>query len=590
MFERSSQLVNRKFREYLIPTTLSGVSMMLGIIVDGIIVGMTIGPDAMAAVSVGDPIVLLYQTIFFLFGMGGATLVSILKGEHNNPKADTSYTVSCLLLLISSVVILILGQIFLDNLVGIICNDQSLFDFTHAYVRVLLWGAPFMIFVPGMVYFIRVDGQPKLSANILLIANIVNLVMDLVYIKIFNFGIGGAALATVTGYIVGFIFILKYWFSKKRTLHFIKIQYNDFKLTTEISNSGLAGAVNTLLLGLKTLCINLIVMAASGADGMAVFAVCNFAISFVSMFIVGTSDTMVPLLGMLYGEKDWQGIRFLLKQAFTVVLISCGISVALMELFPVQILALFNVTSTVQVSLGIPALRIFAFSLIGVGISYTMMYYLQTTKHRNISVTISVLRGFALIVPCVWIFSRFLGLAGILSAYVIAETLTILITLILCKRAVLKSKGKYSGIFLYEKPTEEALYDVTIHSQIEDAVTISDQLIDFACTHGIDPTTSNLVGLMAEEAVVNITSYNRGEKPLEIDIACRIKPEFIFLSLRDDGKPFDMMTVSPKEKDHFQCDSITIINKIAKNVDYARMIGLNNTVIMLERKEDSNEL
>ncbi|MEG0310269.1 MAG: MATE family efflux transporter, partial [Eubacterium sp.] len=126
------------------------------------------------------------------------------------------------------------------------------------------------------------------------------------------------------------------------------------KLTTEISNSGLAGAVNTLLLGLKTLCINLIVMAASGADGMAVFAVCNFAISFVSMFIVGTSDTMVPLLGMLYGEKDWQGIRFLLKQAFTVVLISCGISVALMELFPVQILALFNVTSTVQVSLGIP--------------------------------------------------------------------------------------------------------------------------------------------------------------------------------------------------------------------------------------------
>ena len=65
MFERSSHLINKKFKEYLIPTTLSGMSMMLGAIVDGIIVGKTIGADAMATVNVAEPIVLLFQTLFF---------------------------------------------------------------------------------------------------------------------------------------------------------------------------------------------------------------------------------------------------------------------------------------------------------------------------------------------------------------------------------------------------------------------------------------------------------------------------------------------------------------------------------------------
>lgn len=584
MFERSGKLIGKKFREYLIPTTLSGISIMLGSIVDGIIVGRTIGADAMAAVNVAQPILLLFQALFFLLGMGGAILVAISKGERDHRKANAVYTLGSLGLLVLSVVILVFGLLFLDGLVGLLCNDASLYDLARDYVRVLLLGAPFMLFVSGMVFFVRADGQPRLSAAIFLVANVVNLILDLVFIQVFHMGIAGAALATVTGYALGFLLVVAYWLSKQRTLTYVRIKRQELPLFGEIAANGLAGTVNTLLLTVKTLFVNRIVLAVGGADGMAVFAVCNFAISFVSMFNSGASDTMVPLLGMLYGEKDWKGIRFVLRRALAVVIVCCLLSILLLEALPAPILGLFNVTSPAQVAMGVPALRIFALCLLGVGISCTLMYYLQTTKHRVISITISVLRGFALIIPCVWAFSSIFGLVGVWWAYVAAEALTVLITLILCRVVAARSKGRYRGIFLTEAPpASEALYDVTIRGRAEDAVAASSALIAFGKENGLGETQAGLMGLMAEEAAVNIMEYNEGGPPLELDLLCRIRPGDIILSLRDDGKPFDAMALKPGEEECFRCDSIAVMNRIAKSVEYARTLGLNNTVIQLER-------
>jgi putative MATE family efflux protein len=585
VFERSSQLINDKFKEYLLPTTLSGVSMMLGSIVDGIIVGFTINARAMAAVNVTEPIVLLYQTIFFLFGMGGATLVAICKGQRDEAKANVIYTLACVLILALSVVLILLSFFFLDPMVELICNNAELFEGARSYARVILWGAPFMLFVPGMVFFIRVDGKPKLSANILLVANVVNLIMDLVYIKVFGMGIDGAALATVTGYVVGFFLVVRYWRAGDRTLRLVSVSRADLPVIREIANSGMAGAVNTLLLTVKTLFVNRIVLAVGGADGMAVFAVCNFAISFISMFVTGAADTMVPLVGMLYGEGDWQGIRFTLKRTFTVILTTAFLTVALMVCLPVQILGLFSVTDPVQVALGIPALRIFSFSLVGVGLSYTTMYYLQTTKHRNLSVTISLLRGFVLIIPCVWLLSGILGISGVWWAYVISEAVTILITLLLCWITQSRSRGRYSGIFLFERDDSEAVYDVTVHGQAADAVSVSDQLIGFGRKEGLGETQAALVGLMAEEAVERITRYNAGAAPMDIDVLCRLLPEQIILSFRDNGRPFDGAAAQDLEAGGGAFDNAAVMRNIAEKVDYVRTLGLNNTVVLLDRKE-----
>lgn len=129
------------------------------------------------------------------------------------------------------------------------------------------------------------------------------------------------------------------------------------------------------------------------------------------------------------------------------------------------------------------------------------------------------------------------------------------------------------------------MYDVTVRGQAEDAVSISDNLIAFGQESGLTATQASLVGLMAEEAVVRIAQYNGGSAPLDIDVLCRILDDDILLSLRDDGKPFDAVTAKNMETAGDAFDNITVMRRIAKQVDYVRTLGLNNTVVLLDRKE-----
>lgn len=583
MYKRNGNLLNSKYKEYLLPTIISAMSILLSSIIDGIIVGNLIGADALSAVNLSQPVVLFFQALFFLIGIGGSTIVSIAKGQRKSEKANKVFTVACVFAILFSVLFIVLGSLFLDNMVALICSDESLVALVREYVRIYVFGAPFMIIVPSMVYFIRTDGMPKLSANILLIANVVNLFLDIVYIQVFKLGITGASLATVTGYIVGFFIVLIYIFSKKRTLSFTKIKLKDLAYIGEITGGGIASTTNTVLLFLKTLLINHIVLVTVGADGMAVFSVCNFAISFVSMFISGGADTMVPIMGMLFGAKDIKGMKFILRKTFTIVLVSCVATIILMELFPLQILSLFAVTSATQIAIGIPALRIFALCLLGAGISIIMMNYLQTIKQKSLSVMIAFLRGLVILVPCAYIAATLLGATGIWLAFVIAETLTVLITFSVCKIKAKLSKNKYKGVFLFEKfSDEEKIFDATIKGNLADAVNISHEISEFCSENNISEKNANFMGILAEEAVAHIKNYNDTEKEVCIDIMCKFTFDKILLSLRDDGKPFNTTLLEPENQEKFS--NIHMISSIAEDLEYTRTLGLNNTVIILSRQ------
>ncbi len=582
VFERNGHLLEKKFKEYFIPTTLSGMSMMIAAIIDGIIVGQTIGANAMAAVNVASPIILLFQALFVLLGAGGATLVSVSKGARNKENANAAFTLSFFGMLLASVLLMVVGIFFIDELTGLICNDDTLFTFTRNYVRVLLLGSPFMVLIPGMVYLIRADGQPKYSAQILLVANGVNLSMDLVYILLLGMNIGGAALATITGYAVGVVWVARYWFSKKRTLHLVPIHKRHFALLKDVFGYGLTGTVNTLLLSFKMLFVNRVVLLVGGANAMAVYAVCNSTISFISMFVTGSSDTMVPILGMLYGERDTRGMRFVFQRAMRVVIVGCIASILLLEVFPKAILTLFNVVDPAAVSMGLVGLRIFAISLLGAGVSFTLMYYLQTLKHRNIAIFISSLRGLFLIVPLVTLLAMSFGIVGVWWGFVLAEAITLLLAFILCHIVYHRKKNRYTSWLLEEKPSEnEVVYDVSIKGSANDAVALSEGLISFGKEQNLTESQANLLGLLAEDAAVNIMAYNQTQKDIELDILCRIDKENIILSLRDDGEALDMFSV--QEEDAFALDNITVMKRVAKKVEYAHTLGLNTTVLTLER-------
>ncbi len=579
-YQRNGALLGRKFTEYLFPTIISNMSILLASFVDGIIVSKLINDDAFSAVNLAEPVILFMQALFFLFGIGGAICISIAKGQRDEHKANAVFTLSFLSAVLVSVIVTVLGIVLIDPITRVLCSDSTLYDYVQHYALFNIYGSLFMIVVPYLVFIIRTDGMPKFSANILLVSNIVNLLMDLVYMGVFKMDTSGAALATVTGYVVGFIMELYYLlFYKKRTLKFIRLKKSDFKYLGELSTGGIASVINTILLFVKAILLNQIVLGATGADGMAVFSVCNFTLTFISMFITGGSDTMTPIVGLLYGERDYKGIDIVLRKTFVFVTASCAVIMVFILLFPSLLLQLFSITSPDRLAMGIPAVRIFSLCFVFMGICYVTLSYLQATKQKAISVITTFLRGLIITVPLAYVLSGLFGLNGVSLTFVLSEALTAVITFLICFIVSRVKSDKYSGILLHERQTEcSALFDASLKPEAEQAAGISDSIIAFCNDNGITGKTADYAGVLAEETVEHIRNHNLDKKQPKIDLICRITDEEVILSVRDNGEALDAATVDDGE----EFTNLKVINSLADDVDYSRALGLNNMLIKIK--------
>ncbi len=580
--QRNSVLLGRKFNEYLFPTIISSMSILLASFVDGIIVSALVNDNAFSAVNLAEPVVLFMQAMFFLFGIGGAISISIAKGRRDSRKANALFTLSFWGAALVSVIVTIVGTLLIDVITAAMCSDATLTEYVKHYAQFTIYGSLFMIMVPYLVFIIRVDGMPKFSANILLVSNIVNLLMDFVYMGLFKMDTAGAALATVTGYAVGFLMELYYLFIfKKRTLRFIALKKEDLKHLGELCTSGIASVVNTVLLFVKALLLNRIVLGATGADGMAVFSVCNFTVTFISMFVSGGSDTMTPIVSLLFGERDYKGIDMVLRKTFIFVCASCAVIIAFILVFPNLLLSLFSVKSPERVALGIPVLRIFSISLIGMGVCIVTMNYLQATKQKTISLITTFLRGLVITVPLAYFLSNGFGLTGTSWAFVISEASTAAITFLICFIVSRVKKDKYSGILLHERQTDcSALFDASLRPKAEQAAQIADMVIGFCAENGVTGRCADYAGVLSEETVEHIRRFNSDKKQPQIDLICRITDESVILSVRDNGEAFDSATVHDDED---ELTNLKMINTLADKVSYTRALGLNNMLITIGR-------
>lgn len=594
-YQRNSSLLDGKYREFLIPTVLTAMATSMSIIVDGIIVGNFLGANALAAVNVVTPILMIYITVAVSLGMGAATVIAVAKGRREESYANDVFTVSLLAMLSVSVVLMIVQALFLDKISLLLTSEAVLLPLVKEFYRVLIYGTPAFVLITGMVYCLRTDGKAKLASVVLLTANVINLLLDLVYIGLFDMGIGGAALATVSGYVIGFAVLISYVFAKDRTLKVnVKLLSKPVQVlqcVERIFITGMPGASSSILMTLKILCINTIILNVAGSSGMVAFSVCISCLSLISMFISGAAQTMAPIVGALYGEKDFVGIRFVVKRAFQILVFAGIVTIALLQFFPEAILALFGVTHAADLTVGVPAIRIFSVSLMGTSLTYLMLYYYMTTGRRKLANAISVVQGFVIVVPGALILSKLIGIDGVWIAFVLAEAVTIMMIMVYYLDLKKRSAGRYKDVLLLdnESDCDCKILDLTIRSSIEQAVGVSEKTIEFLGKRGVEAKLCNKVGMVIEEMAVNTArhGYKRGKAKNYIDIRIKILAEEIVIVLRDDGDFFDPTKFlnSEKEQNRYLIGGIELVNAIARKVEYSRVLGLNNTTITLDSRK-----
>ena len=543
------------------------------LVVDSILVSFFVGVANLSAIQLVSPLLTFVNLFYWMIGLGGSILCSVSKAEFDDKSSNSYFSVSISSLCIFGIIITIIGLIFSNDILSILCRSQQLLPMVNSFYSVILLGIPFLCYLMSVSYFVRVDGMPNLAFRAILLANIVNLCCDVIFMGVLKIGIGGAAWATLVGYAVGSIFISTYFFKSERTLKFIKLKVkpsiNKFK---EICKSGFPSSSTQLYFTIKIYIYNVLITLFVGEAGIAAFSICDNSTFILYMFLIGASQTMSSLVSVYFKEEDYSSVSYIVKKSLKFALISSLVFSLIIIVCPNVMLMLYSVKDPSFVPTVLNALRIFAISFVGIAITFLFTFYSQAIQKNSVSSIVSLLEG--LIFPCgsAVILLLILGENGIWISFTVAEAATILFIFAYSKYLNRKTDGEYTGFFINKHNDDKKVFEYTINGNVKEAVDLAHQVQDYLSGN----KSAALVGLAIEEMLVNIININ--ENVDVIDVIVRNNEDNILISIKDMGIDFNPVV----ENDDLKFDNISVLNKIADKIDYSRVLGLNSTVITIK--------
>ena len=581
---RNDYLIKRKFNSYVVPGVLMIMASQLGNIVDSILVSSFIDIDGMTAISLSLPVLYFMQIIGFAIGVGCAVTISVMLGKRQIKEASGVFSVCIVADIGLSLIFTVIAPFAASPLAGMLAQTPRLEELLMPYIYVYMLLAPLINFCLLGSNVVTIDNCPKLGAACFIIANIVNLGLDYYFLKYTDLGMYGAALSTVLGYGVGNVVLIPYMLSKKRMLSVkLKEGLRQLGKIWSVIKAGASQMSYLLMLILQYFVLNTFIQSTLGADNTAIYSVCMNSVEIVRLCIEGVIGVIQTIAGVLYGEKDYFGIRRLVRRTVIIVGIVVIILTSFFIVFPNLILSLFSFNKPELYDNAILCVRLFSLSFAFFAANRIVQVYYQTILATSLATTDTVLQGFAYLLPFSIIFISSTGIIGVSIAAAVTEALAFFT--VWGFRIWRQRRGKLpqKGFLMIPDADSDSLFDITIKSTEQEAVEVSRQLIKCCGENGVSGETAGIIGVAAEELAVNIARYGyKKSAPSYIDINLSRAEGKLLLRVRDDGVPFNPTEYAPSDGDEFLITGIEMIRRITSKLSYTRVLNMNNTVIEVE--------
>ena len=578
--ERSGRLVRKKYIEYLASTMAFSLSIYVAAIVDGILVGKLIGPEAFAAVNMSMPVVYVKNIAFCMFISGGCTLASQFMGARRFDDCNRVFTISLCGGVLFSLLLAIAGVLTAPALAGFLTASGELAQNVEAYLKPLWILAPLTVLTNGSAGFMRLESRHKLAASIPIVANVVNLMCDVLYIRVFGWGIGGAGWATVTGYAAAAFLLLPWLRSSDRSLRFVMSAFGDIKQTIEVIRVGMPISLIDACDMLRNYTVNITMLSILGAAGGQIISVCNAALLYATMIADGFATSMGTVVGALYGERDRKGILHVLKTALALSSGLCVLIFMLLELFSSHFAGIYGVRDGQILAILIPWMRIYCFAIPLIAPLYVLRCFYQATGHEDTATQLSVLQGAVFMIPIFYILSR-VGTFAMAAAFAVSAAMSVAVVVIRMSR---RAKREGCDSFLMLDPNVGSVWETSIGCTEQEAVEASKTLMEVCKKAGLSSSLSGAMSVSVEELCVNIARYSGLRANDKIDLFLGIAEDAVVLKVRDGGRIFN-----PTEymEDGEMITGLKLIRALASKIEYHPIIGFNTTVVTCMREQSA---
>jgi len=591
-------LIKNVYQSFLLVSILGALAATAGMLIDNVIVGQFLGADALGAMAVVTPVSFVFSVFSNICSGGGTVKVAYALGKGDRKEVNNAFTVTIIIVVVSSLVITAVGLMFTPQIVSLLGGgeDTEISRLSVQYLRGFFIGTLPTVMLPPLSGFARLDGSAKLPLLAMITMSVGDILFDLVSTLIFHGGMFGMAIATSASYVLAVLVLLTHFRKKNRMLHLVK----PLRTLSEIGSTVAAGAPMALSRACDTIKLTgllRLAMLVAGASAVTAFGVRNQAENIISALAVGVGQALVPIAGVFYGEEDRAALKDSLRSA-----IKAGVAInlaaaAVILAFPGIFTRMLGVSDKPEiVEISFVALRLFALSLPFKTLNTILMNFYQSTKRSMKANGICLMQSLVYPLLAAVILSRSMGASGIWLAFLLAEILTLCTTLILIS---VRNHRPFSGLDdamqlgdEFGSGREDSL-EISIPNSMEDIIRVSSGISKFAKNRDISDRIMGRVSLCIEEIVGNIVrhSYKEGEKRF-VDLLLVNKPECVIVQFRDNGSVFDPpaflqeMQTSGTAGEGEKNIGLRLIASLADDMKYQYHIGLNNLTIRFDKKTE----
>lgn len=420
----------KKLFKAVVPSVLMMLFISIYSIVDGLFVSNVVGDTAFASLNLVYPVLMIVGGVGFMIGTGGSALVSKTLGEGKKEKANQYFSMFIWLTLILGIIISTVLYIFTPSLTLMLGAEDDMVDYCVTYARIcLIFQTSFIVQNTFQSFFVTAE-KPHLGLILSLISGVCNIVLDALFIVVFEMGIAGAALATGISQTIGAVVPIFYFRLKKDLI--IKLGKPVFKFKPMINGciNGISELVTNISASIVGIIYNFQLLKLAGKDGVSSYGVilyCQFI--FLAIFF-GYSMGTAPIVGFNYGANNKEELQNIFKKSLKIIGITSLILFGFSEILARPLSMIFVSYNQELLEMTVRGFRIYAISFIICGFNIYSSAFFTALNNGGVSLLLSIGRTFVFQIISVILLPIFLGLEGIWASIIFSELLAIIMTIL----------------------------------------------------------------------------------------------------------------------------------------------------------------
>jgi len=435
----SEHFTYQKLLKFTAPSIAMMIFTSIYGVVDGFFVSNYVGKTSFAAVNFIMPFLQILGTAGFMLGTGGSALVAKTMGEGDKEKAKRLFSLFVYVTFLCGIVIGAVGIFCIRPIASLLGAEGEMLRGCMDYGRCILVALPFFMLQFEFQSFFVTAEKPQLGFFMTVASGVMNMILDALFMAVFECGLIGAAAATAISQMAGGVLAMVYFFRPNTSLLRLTKTEFDGRALLKASVNGSSELMTGISMSLVSMLYNMQLIKYAGEGGVAAYGVLMYVgMIFFSAFI-GYSVGTAPVISFHYGAGNHGELKNLLKKSSVIIgVFSVGMLV-LSELLAWPLSAVFVGYDEELMELTLRGFQIFSFSFLLAGVPIFGSSFFTALNNGLISAFISFLRTLVCQIAAVLIFPVFLGIDGIWISIVAAEFMAVLITVFF----VFRMKEKY---------------------------------------------------------------------------------------------------------------------------------------------------